>query len=196
MRISWPTVKVRYRYPCVCVQVHPVPRGQPFSNLSNWWSAHLFSCQLYSARQEPGSGIWLATRHLNRNKYFSILVFRPGSDKAFVTTAIANSHHDHWSYVSIKFSLWWHSHGLKLVSHYRLRNSRKWYDGNQVKFRRSYYEIKLAHAKHGLVNCLHETLTNETREGGCSYGIFAFVTEYESTAAQRKRKGAGANPPE
>jgi hypothetical protein len=49
------------------------------------------------------------------------------------------------------------------VSHYRLRNSRKWYDGNQVNFRRSYYEIKLpelAHAKHGLVNCLRcdETL--------------------------------------
>ena len=37
----------------------------------------------------------IGTRRLNRNKYFSILVFRPGSDKAFVTTAIANSHHDH-----------------------------------------------------------------------------------------------------
>ena len=29
------------------------------------------------------------------------------------------------------------SHGLKLVRHYRLRNSRKWYDGSQGKLRRS-----------------------------------------------------------
>ena len=101
------------------------------------WSCVLCLCALGITESVDLIG----TRRLNRNKYFSILVFRPGSDKAFVTTAIANSHHDHWSYVSIKFSLWWHSHGLKLVSHYRLRNSRKWYDGNQVKFRRSYIEL-------------------------------------------------------
>ena len=67
---------------------------------------------------------------------------RGGSDKAFVTNAIANLHHHHWSYLSIQFRLRWYSHGLKLMRHYRLRNSRESYDGNQVKFCRSQMHLK------------------------------------------------------